>query len=219
MTSIAIEQQINLYQPILGAERRLFSAVRIGAVLVVLLFCLGGLAGFGAWRTARAERSVTRLEAQEAARIALSASADTALRPTQSLADLDAEAKAVSADITTRSRALDILRQGASMPVSGFAARLEALARQQLDGLWLTHIVVGSGDGRLAMRGSSTDSHLLPAYLARIAAEPALAGARFDKLAIRRALPAEAPAQVVFELDAPGLKITVAEPKSGEAGQ
>ena len=125
----------------------------------------------------------------------------------------------MSADITTRSRALDILRQGASMPVSGFAARLEALARQQLDGLWLTHIVVGSGDGRLAMRGSSTDSHLLPAYLARIAAEPALAGARFDKLAIRRALPAEAPAQVVFELDAPGLKITVAEPKSGEAGQ
>lgn len=211
MSSIAIEQQINLYQPILGAEKRLFSAVRIALGLAVLVVCLAGLAGFGAWRTAHIERGVSELAQQEVARIALAASTGVAIRPTQSLAELDAQAKAVSADIAARERALEILRQGASAPATGFAARLEALARQQLEGLWLTNIVVGSGDGRLAMRGSTTDPHLVPVYLAKLASEQALAGVRFDRLAIRRAQPEEAPAQVVFELDAPGITLPASE--------
>ena len=45
--------------------------------------------------------------------------------------------KELSADIAARERALDIVRLGAASPGTGFAARLEALARRQLDGLWL----------------------------------------------------------------------------------
>ena len=43
-----MEQQVNLYQPILGAERRIFSARAIGGGLVALGVCLGGLHAFGA---------------------------------------------------------------------------------------------------------------------------------------------------------------------------
>jgi hypothetical protein len=212
MSNMAIEQQVNLYQPILRAEKRLFSAARIAVGLTVLLICLAGLAAFGAWRTTRIERAVAGLQEQETRQIALAASASATLRPTRSLAELDAEAKVVSADIAARERALEILREGASAPASGFAARLEALARQGLEGLWLTHIVVGSGDGRLAMRGSTTDPHLVPAYLAKLASDAALIGVRFDKLAMRRALPQEAPAQLIFELDAPGITLPPSEP-------
>jgi Tfp pilus assembly protein PilN len=206
-----MEQQINLYQPILGAEKRLFSARASGIGLCLLALCLGGLGAFGVWRTGRVERSITQLEQRQAAELARVEQAGAALQPGRSLAELQAQAKELAADIAARERALDLVRQGAASPATGFAARLEALARRQIDGLWLHTIVVGSGDGRLALRGDALDPNLVPAYLAALAEEHALAGVRFDKLAMRRAKPQEAPAQLVFELGAPGLKFPAAE--------
>jgi hypothetical protein len=206
-----MEQQVNLYQPILGAEKRLFSARAIGVGLSLLGLCLCGLAAFGGWRTGRVERSVARLEIQQAAELARVERTGAALQPGRSLAELETQAKNLSADIAARERALDLVRLGAASPATGFAARLEALAHRQLDGLWLRSIVVGSGDGRLALEGSAVEPRLIPAYLAALAEEHALAGVRFDKLTIRRAKHEEAPAQLVFELGAPGLKFPTAE--------
>jgi Tfp pilus assembly protein PilN len=200
-----MEQQVNLYQPILGAEKRLFSAHTIGGGLGLLALCLCGLAAFGAWRTAHVERSIALLEKQQAAALTRAESAISALRPGGSLAELQEQAKSLSADIAARERALDLVRLDAASPATGFAARLEALARRQLEGLWLRTIVVGSGDGRLAFQGAAVDPRLVPAYLAALAEESALAGVRFDKLAMRRAKQEEAPAQLLFELGAPGL--------------
>ena len=206
-----MEQQVNLYQPILGAEKRLFSAFTIGIGLGVMIVSLAVLVAFGAWRTHRIERSIALLEQQEVASLAMSARASAAAHPTQSLAELDAEAKNVSAEIAARERALDIVRRGTATPATGFAARLEALARRQLDGVWLSCIVLGSGDGRLAMQGGTSDPRLVPLYLAALAGERALEGVRFDKIALRRAAPTDTPARMVFELDAPGLKFSADE--------
>lgn len=206
-----MEQQVNLYQPILGAEKRLFSAYTIGIGLAVLVVCLIGLVGFGAWRTHRIEHSLAELERQEAATLAMAARASAAGRPAQSLTDLDAEARNLSAEIAARERALDIVHRGAGAPATGFAARLEALAHRQLDGVWLSSIVLGSGEGHLAMQGGTSDARLVPLYLAALAGERALAGVRFDRIALRRADAAEAPARMLFELDAPGLKFSARE--------
>ncbi|MDE2251208.1 MAG: hypothetical protein KGL25_07360 [Gammaproteobacteria bacterium] len=203
-----MEQQVNLYQPILGVEKRLFSAFTIGVGLGVLVVCLGALVAFGAWRTHRTERALARLERQEADALALSARASAAGQPGQSIAELDAQARNLSAEIAARERALDIVRRGAGAPATGFAARLEALAHRQLDGVWLSDIVLGSGDGRLAMRGGTSDARLVPAFLAALAGEQALAGVRFDRITLRQAPPAEAPARIMFELGAPGLKFS-----------
>ena len=202
-----MEQQVNLFQPILGAEKRLFSARAIGACLAVMVVWLGGLSGFESWRTGRIERSVNQVEEREASNLQLAARASSALRPTATIAQLDAEAKKLSADIASREQALDIVRRGSVSASSGFAARLEALSRQDIEGIWLGRILLGSGESRLAFQGSTTDRNLLPKYLTALAQEHALDGVRFDTLSMRRALPAEAPAQIVFELGAPGLKM------------
>ena len=206
-----MEQQVNLYQPILGAEKRFFSALTIGLGLAVMIVCLVGLVGFGAWRTRHIERSLAQLEQQEVASLALATRANAAARPTQTLEQIEAEARDLSAEIAARERTAEIVRRGTATPTTGFAARLEALAHRQLDGVWLSGIVLGSGDGRLAMQGGTSDPRLVPAYLAALAAEHALEGVRFDKIALRRAQPAEAPARMVFELDAPGLKFPAPE--------
>jgi hypothetical protein len=206
-----MEQQVNLYQPILGAEKHLFSARAIGISLAVLAVSLGGINGFSVWRTARFERSLALVEQQLSAQVAMNDRAGAALRPGMNLAELQARAQRLTADIAARERALDLVRVGAASPTTGFAARLEALGRRQLDGVWLHSIVLGSGEGRLAMRGAAVDPRLIPIYLAALAEEHALDGVRFDTLAIRRAKPDEAPAQLLFEIGAPDLKFAAAE--------
>ena len=205
-------QEVNLYQPILGAEKRLFSARAIAVALALLTVSLIGLAGYATLHTRQIERSVDVLARQEAASIAMAERSSLTGRSGLTLEQLDAEAKNLSADIEARRRALAVVqRSSGGTPATGFAARLEALARPQIDGIWLSSVIVGSGDGRLALRGSATDSRLLPAYLSALAEEQALAGVRFDRLAMRRASAAEAPAQVIFELDGPGLTLPVPE--------
>jgi hypothetical protein len=206
-----MEQQVNLYQPILGAEKRLFSASAIAVGLGVLLACLGALAGYAAWRSARVERAIAALEHQQAAQLALAERAAAAMRPKESVAELDTAARGLTAEIAAREVALELVRKGVATPGAGFAARLEALARRQIEGLWLRRIVVSTGDSRLAFEGAATDPRLVPAYLAALAEEHALDGARFDHIAMRRAKPEETPAQTVFELGAPGLALPTAE--------
>ncbi|MBS0396453.1 MAG: hypothetical protein JSR54_17680 [Proteobacteria bacterium] len=201
-----MEQQVNLYQPILGAEKRLFSASAIALGFALLVVCLGALAGYAAWRGARVDAAVARLEREQAAQLALAERAAATLRPRESLAQLDAAATSLTAEIAARESALAVIRSGAATPGGGFAARLESLARRQVEGLWLRRIALATGDGRLAFEGASVDPGLVPAYLAALAAEPALDGTRFDRITIRRATAEEAPARTVFELGAPGLE-------------
>jgi hypothetical protein len=206
-----MEQQVNLHQPILGAEKRIFSARAIGGALVTIGVCLGGLHAFGAWRTGRIERSVAIIERQAATEMSLRDVASAALRPSRSIVELQEQALELTADIAARERALDLVNRGAASPATGFAARLEALGRRQIDGLWLRTIVVGSGDGRLALQGATVDPRLVPQYLAALAEEHAFDGVRFDKLAMRQAKREEAPAQVMFELGASGLEFPTPE--------
>jgi hypothetical protein len=177
----------------------------------VLAVSLGGIDGFSVWRTARFERALALVEQQLSAQVAMNDRAGAALRPGMSLAELQTLAQRLTADIAARERALDLARIGAASPTTGFAARLEALGRRQLDGVWLHSIVLGSGEGRLAMQGAAVDPRLIPVYLAALAEEHALDGVRFDTLAIRRAKPDEAPAQLLFEIGAPDLKFPPAE--------
>jgi Tfp pilus assembly protein PilN len=206
-----MEQQVNLYQPILRAEKRIFSARAIGGSLLTLGVCLGGLHAFGAWRTGRIERSVAIIERQVAAETSLREGVSAALRPSRSIVELQAQAIELTADIAARERALDLVNRDTASPATGFAARLEALGRRQIDGLWLRTIVVGSGDGLLALQGATVDRRLVPQYLAALAEEHAFDGVRFDKLAMRQATREEAPAQLMFELGASGLDFPAPE--------
>jgi Tfp pilus assembly protein PilN len=206
-----MEQQVNLYQPILRAEKRIFSARAIGGSLLTLAACLGGLHAFGAWRTGRIERSVAIIERQVATETSLRDGVSAALRPSRSIVELQAQALELIADIAARERALDLVNRDTASPATGFAARLEALGRRQIDGLWLRTIVVGSGDGLLALQGATVDRRLVPQYLAALAEERAFDGVRFDKLAIRQARREESPAQLMFELGAAGLDFPAPE--------
>jgi len=205
--SDTMEQQVNLFQPILGAEKRLFSAGAIGIALALLALTLIGVAGFARWRTVHIERAVIEVTRQETTQQGLAAQVSATNEPRASLAELDALAKISAEEISAREYALGIVKRGSSDPASGFAARLAAIGRRHIEGVWLTALIIATGEGRLALRGATTDPRLLSPWLASLRNERALDGAFFDRLVIRQVADA-APAVAVFDIGAPGLEMS-----------
>ncbi len=85
MNALAMEQQVNLYQPILGAERRLFSARAIGIALAVFAVSLVGLTAYGSRRIGRIEHDVHEIEQRQIANLAMAERGGQAVRPAESM--------------------------------------------------------------------------------------------------------------------------------------
>ncbi|HZF17103.1 MAG TPA: PilN domain-containing protein [Steroidobacteraceae bacterium] len=179
-----MRQQINLYQPIFRAERRIFSSRTIAFGVVTITVALIGLWAYGNWKVGRLEREVTRIAQQGRLQAANLATGSAALAAQANPAEIESRIKALSEELDRRARALAALRSGAGGTTEGFAPRLEALARRRIDGLWLEGISFGGAGRSMSVAGATVDSRLVPRYLEELQQEPALSGARFDHVEI-----------------------------------
>ena len=181
-----MRQQINLYQPILRTEPKLFGSstalVAVGAVFAML----AGLWGYGTYKVHRLEQSAQVLKHEQEKQDQALAQAGTFSASRSKPADLEAQVKRAEAEVAARTRALELLRAGAAGHTTGFAARLEALARQHVDGVWIDRMALSGATGAMSLGGATFDANLVPRYLQNLAQEPVLAGARFDQLIIDR---------------------------------
>lgn len=100
--------------------------------------------------------------------------------------DVEARVKALAASLSERTQALQVLQSGAAGQTSGFAARMEALARRHVDGLWIDGLAMSGTQSTISISGSSVDADIVPAYLRSLSSEAVLNGTRFDDFVIER---------------------------------
>ena len=188
-----MNQQINLYQPIFRQERKLFSLRTVGMALAIVAVVLLGIWGFSIRNVAKLAREVESVQRQLEAQQRMAAKVGGQLSASTSPEAVQANVKRLSALLAERTRALELLRNGAAGSRDGFAARLSALARSHIDGLWLERLMIGPNEngssgtaGGLLLEGRSTDAQLIPVYLQQLADQPELSGARFDEVIIDR---------------------------------
>jgi hypothetical protein len=179
-------QQVNLYTPIARHEPKRFSARAIAAALGILALGLGALTALSWWHVATLHRALEAVEVQARARDELNAETERVINGGESPESAEARLKGLAAELERRQQALKYLRGGAAGSHRGFAGRMAALARQQLDGLWLRGVTFSSDSGQFQISGSALRPELVPIYLARLASEDALAGTRLDSLEIRQ---------------------------------
>jgi Tfp pilus assembly protein PilN len=180
---IASEQQVNLFEPIFRAERKLFASAAIAAALALLIMGLALVWGF-AWRQLSVhEREIASLEAARAERVAALARAGVGFATDPAV--VAARSRQLTTEITRAERALALIRRGGVGTTAGFADRLEALARPQEPGLWLTRIVFTSHE--TALSGATRDAAAIPRYIAALSAESAFAALKVDRLQARAA--------------------------------
>jgi len=180
-----MSQQINLYQPMFRAERKVFSTATLLQAAAVVLAALTAIYGYAYWNTERMSVELERLRAQvEAERSRLeSLSREQSARP---VAALESRVRELTAQRNAKLNLLDRLGSRALGNTEGFSGYLIALARQHTGDLWLTRLAIGEGGERLALEGGAVEPASVPRYLQRLAGEAALAGRQFQRLNIRR---------------------------------
>ena len=205
-----MRQEINLFQPIFRREKKVFSAAAMLQILGVVAVALGVIYAYGQWQLASARAEIVRLdERQQAATVQVGALRVRYPEKTRSQA-LDAEVNRLRNEVQMRERLLVALADGTLGNSSGLSAYLEALARQSVEGAWLTRFSLARGGRAIGLAGRALAPELVPVYVRRLANEPAFNGRAFSELAIRRA--DDVPAEVEFELRTPGL------PALGDSG-
>lgn len=180
-----MRQQINLYQPIFSAERKPLSARMVGVVAALMVVGLATYSTYANRQVQSLGMAVDALRSQQEAHAAQLAEFDENTS-SSTLADVEARVKKLEAALEERRTALEVLQSGAAGQPLGFAARLEALARRHVEGLWIEKLVMSGANGSMSLSGSALDAATVPTYLQNLARDATLSGTRFDEFVIER---------------------------------
>ena len=193
-----MNQQINLYQPVFRKQKKVFSALAMLQVgfFSVLLFSLSGAYSYFQLRELQEQEqaSASRLENMQRQIAALQStnSDQSAIRL------LDAEINRLTREIENKKQLADALSRGAYANTEGFSKHLEAIARQHVEGSWLTSIDLHEGGTILYMNGVTYSAELLPVYLQRLLQEDIFSGTSFNVLGMERS--DENDAEITFQV-------------------
>ena len=173
-------QQINLYQPVFRQPRKVFSAVTMLQIAVIVLVGMLAIYAVGRWQLGRMDSQIAALqdEAQEA-QAQLQKLSATAKAQQSKQAGLQAQITQLQTRLDNRRAALDQLQSLDLSGPDGFSARLRALGRASVGGVWLTGIHIDGARGSLSLQGEARRADLLPVYLDSLGKQPVFQGTRF----------------------------------------
>ncbi len=190
-----MSQQINLFNPIFLKQKKVFSAANMVDALALLLVGVALFYGYASIESLNLDRQSVETARQYNQAKAQLAQTSARYAPRKPDASLDAEVKALEAQLNARKATLDSLGVGLLATGANYAEYMRALARQSLPGLWLTHFKIGAGGEDIEIVGRVLQPELVPVYIQRLKQERALHGRAFDSLSMTQregALPADA---------------------------
>jgi hypothetical protein len=184
-----VSQQINLFNPALEQQKKVFAARTMAQALAVLLLGVVALGFYGEARVAalqkRADAGAAQL-ARKQARLAIVASE---FAPRLQSPALQGELAETETRLASLRQVAGVLDRGELGNTDGYSEYFKALARQNVEGLWLTAVSVGAAGNEIGVRGRALDAALLPGYLGRLAHEKTMQGKAFGSLQISQAAP------------------------------
>jgi len=182
-----MSRQINLFNPAFEPRKNLLSAAGMAGAVGVAVVALGAAVAVVHVRTAdlqaEADAGARRLE-QAQGRLAEVTAEFAPRAPDPALAGLVAEAEGQRAALR---RVADVIDHGELGNTQGYAEYFRALARQRVDGLWLTGVRIAGAGLDLGVQGRTLDPALVPGFLTRLRSEPVMQGKAVGSLQIRQA--------------------------------
>jgi hypothetical protein len=171
-----MSQQINLFNPAFQPQKKILSVNSMAAALGVLVLGLVGTGVYAKVRVMRLDTEVAQGEArvQQAQKRLEAATVEFAPRTKDSR--LEAELAEAQAEHDALRRVADVIAHGDLGNTQGYAEYFRALARQSVDGLWLTGVSIAGAGMEIGVRGRALDPALVPGYLARLRNERVLQG-------------------------------------------
>jgi hypothetical protein len=182
-----LSQQINLFNPVFLKQKKVFTSLAMAqAIGVLLLGCLA-MVMYGKQSVASLEKQAALTGEQLKQKQARLAVVNVEFAPRQKSLALEAQIAQANAELNAMQTVAAILKRGEVGDSSGFAETFRALARQNVNGLWLTGVSIAGPE--LDVRGRTLDAALVPGYITRLKREPVMQGRSFASLQMGDALP------------------------------
>jgi hypothetical protein len=182
-----MSQQINLFNPVFLQKKKLFTATAMAISLGVLALGLLGVSVAAklhlASLQAQADQGAAQLERTQKRLASVSAE----FTPRQQDPKLAEELSLAQSELLDLKDVAGVIERGELGDTAGYAEYFRALARQSVDGLWLTGVnIVGAGVD-FGVRGRAMDPALVPGYLGRLRNERVMQGKPVASLQIGEA--------------------------------
>jgi hypothetical protein len=182
-----VSQQINLFNPIFLKQKKVLGALAMAQTLGALLAGALLVAFYARANVASLQQQADSGRAQLAEREKRLAKVKSAFAPRARSHALEAQLVQAEARLQRLREVSGVIERGELGDTSGFAAYFKALARQHLDGVWLTGVTIGAAGNEVDVQGRALDPALVPAYLGRLAHEQVMQGKNFGSLKISQA--------------------------------
>lgn len=169
-----MSQQINLFDPGYGPQRKPFAARTMAVCLLVIALAVAGIQAYFVQQT----RSVEQVLRDTQARLADQRERTRAIAVEMGAADgrvLPDEVARLEGRLAARRELLREVTTGVSANAQGHAALMTALSRSARSGLWLTGFTVSEANA-IEIRGRAVDAALVPSYMQALNREPVLQG-------------------------------------------
>lgn len=180
-----MSQQINLFNPLFRKQKKYFSAVTMAQALLLILLGALLLYGYARYRMStlneQAEQTASTHKATQARLLEISAQFGSR-QPSQLLSE---EVARMEAKLQARQRVVGMLESGELGNRRGFSGFFRALARQTMNGVWITSFHVSGAENDMAISGRALQPELVPVYLTRLKTETILAGKSFSNMEMR----------------------------------
>lgn len=179
-----MSQQINLFNPVFLKQKKVFSSVAMAQALGVLLVGALAMVAFGRQHVAALEKEAATLKVQLAQKEARRALVNAEFAPRTPSAAMAAQIVEAEARLRALGTVSDVLGRGELGRAVGYSEYFRALARQGMDGVWLTGVSVDNGGADIGIRGRALQGTMVPGYIGRLTREPVMQGKSFSSLQI-----------------------------------
>lgn len=182
-------QQINLFQSALVQPKEFLTIQQMGAFVGVgilgLLLVNGMQWGFG-FSNSKKLRDLQSIQQQEIQTLAVLKTEAAKRAETENSEKFARDLKEKEIELQSKQQVIDLLSGKKFGNIEGFVPQFTGLAKQHVDGLWLTALHLQQGGEKLSLRGSTNSPELLPKYLQRLSNEPSLSGIEFKTFVMQR---------------------------------
>lgn len=177
-------QQINLYNPAFIPPREWLTAKSFAVLAGVLLAVVSALSIWTRDNAAAKEAQMAELQSRQQALQVNIETTRAALDKRVADPALVAAVADARREIEDRAEILTLSQRILGDGKGGYSPYLRALARQSVQGVWLTAVTVADDGERIGLRGRALDKSLLPTYVRRLNGEPAFDGKAFSGMQV-----------------------------------
>jgi Tfp pilus assembly protein PilN len=179
-------QQINLYQPLFRKRKIPFAAATLGKILGLLVLVYALIYGAFLWQVNGLDEQLEQAQANRDALQKRVAELRKQLPEREPSLTLQQKLQQLAAQRQASQQILDKLNREMRQDAVPFSSYFTGLARQDMNGLWLSSIRIAAAGEELHLGGGVSKPELVPKFLEKLSSEPAFQGRTFQVLQLNR---------------------------------